>query len=53
VETQLTFRSELLASPEEAWQWATSLSGISSELTPIMKEHSNYKRPFRFAPHAT
>ena len=35
--TQLTFRSELQASPEEAWQWATPLSGVSTELRAIMR----------------
>lgn len=33
----LRFESELAASPERVWTWITSLRGISTELSPIMK----------------
>jgi ligand-binding SRPBCC domain-containing protein len=33
----LTFRSELRASPARAWNWITSVEGISRELWPILK----------------
>ena len=34
---RLSFESDLAASPEELWAWATSASGISSELRPLVK----------------
>lgn len=34
---RLSFESELAASPEEVWAWATSASGISSELRPLVR----------------
>lgn len=33
----LIFESHLRASPEEAWAWATSLSGIVAELRPFAR----------------
>ena len=34
---RLSFESELAASPEEVWAWATSPDGISSELRPLVR----------------
>lgn len=34
---ELTFRSELTVAPERAWDWITSVKGISTELRPILK----------------
>lgn len=34
---RLSFQSELAASPEELWAWATSANGISSELRPLVR----------------
>ena len=33
----LTFESEVLASPEEAWAWVTSVAGILRELRPLAR----------------
>ena len=33
----LSFESELEASPEQAWSWATSMAGILAELRPIAR----------------
>ena len=33
----LTFESELQASPERAWSWATSVAGILAELRPLAR----------------
>ena len=33
----LDFESELKASPDEAWSWATSMEGIRAELRPIAR----------------
>lgn len=34
---RLVFESKLTVPPESAWAWATSLSGISSELWPLLR----------------
>lgn len=34
---KLEFRSTLLASPADAWNWITSVKGISAELWPILR----------------
>ncbi|MEW6369344.1 MAG: hypothetical protein AB1584_00305 [Pseudomonadota bacterium] len=34
---RLSFDSELAASPEEVWAWATSPDGIASELRPLVR----------------
>jgi ligand-binding SRPBCC domain-containing protein len=34
---ELTFATKVAASAEEVWAWSTSISGIKSEMWPIMK----------------
>ncbi len=34
---RLEFRSALKAPPPECWAWATSLAGITAELSPLMR----------------
>lgn len=33
----LTFKTHVRASSQEAWQWITSVDGISKELSPLLK----------------
>jgi len=34
---ELSFESEVTASPAEAWEWITSVKGISAEMRPYMR----------------
>lgn len=34
---KLTFESEVAASAEEVWSWATSVSGLRAEMHPVLK----------------
>lgn len=37
MQRELSFRSELQATPEEVWEWVTSVAGISTELKPLIR----------------